>query len=277
PRSADTQLCVSRVCGIGQCTAFATGGYPHFGAFAQGVALGEEGLRIAEAAAHPWSLMFADHGVGLLFLRRGDLRQTLPRPERAVGLCQEADLLNWFPRMAAALGAVYTLAGRIADAVPLLTQAMEQSLARESVQFEILCGLSLGEAQMLAGHLEEAYVLADRTLEHARRHQERSNQAYALRLLGDIAAHRNPLESEQPEAYYHQALALANEPGMRPLMAHCHRGLGTLYGRVGREQQARAALSTAIALYRAMEMTFWLPQTEVALAQVEAASAPQAG
>ena len=65
------------------------------------------------------------------------------------------------------------------------------------------------------------------------------------------------------------ALALADELGMRPLQAHCHRGLGTLYAKIGRLEQARAELSTAIDLYRAMEMTFWLPQAEAALAQVE--------
>ena len=55
---------------------------------------------------------------------------------------------------------------------------------------------------------------------------------------------------------------------MRPLLAHCHRGLGMLYAKGGRVEQARAELSAAIALYRAMEMQFWLPQTETALAQV---------
>ena len=100
-------------------------------------------------------------------------------------------------------------------------------------------------------------------------HQERGHQAYALRLLGDIAAHRDPPESEQAEAYYRQALALAEELGMRPLQAHCHRGLGTLYAATGQREQARAELATAIALYRDMEMTFWLPQTEAALARVE--------
>ena len=91
---------------------------------------------------------------------------------------------------------------------------------------------------------------------------------YALRLLGEIAARCEPLESEQAEAYYRQALTLAEELGMRPLQAHCHRGLGTLYVATGQREQARPALTTAIALYRDMEMTFWLPQTEVALAQV---------
>jgi hypothetical protein len=55
---------------------------------------------------------------------------------------------------------------------------------------------------------------------------------------------------------------------MRPLQAHCYHGLGTLYAKLGQREQACAALSTAIELYRAMEMTFWLPEAEAALAQV---------
>ena len=121
---------------------------------------------------------------------------------------------------------------------------------------------------MLAGRLEEAHVLAERALALARERQERGNQAYVLRLLGAIAARREPSESESAEAHYRQALALAEELGMRPLQAHCHLGLGTLYVQTGRPEPARAALTAAIALYRAMEMTFWLPQAEAALAQV---------
>ncbi len=93
--------------------------------------------------------------------------------------------------------------------------------------------------------------------------------AWGLRLLGDIAMHHNPPEVDEAETHYQQALALADELGMRPLQAHCHRGLGTLYSRTGQSEQARAALSTAIEMYRDMEMTFWLPETEVALAAVE--------
>ena len=70
---------------------------------------------------------------------------------------------------------------------------------------------------------------------------------------------REPPAVEQAEAYYRQALALAEELGMRPLQAHCHLGLGTVYTQMTRHEQARAESSTAIALYRAMAMTFWLP------------------
>jgi tetratricopeptide (TPR) repeat protein len=185
-----------------------------------------------------------------------------------VSICQDADLPVYFPWTAAHLGAAYTLAGRVADAVPLLTQALEQETAMETVFSQALCRLFLGEAQLLAGRPEESHALAERALTLARAHQERGNEAYALRLLGDIAAQRGPSEVEQAEAYYQQALALAEELGMRPLQAHCHHGLGRLYGQTGRGAQARVALTAAIDLYRAMDMTFWLPQAEAALAQV---------
>jgi tetratricopeptide (TPR) repeat protein len=252
-----------------QSLAFLAACHAELGTFAEGRSLGEEGLQIAEVVAHPSSLMWASYGVGLLFLCRGDLYRALPRLERAMGICQEADLPLFVPRIAAALGAAYTLSGRIADAVALLTQAMEQTMAADMAGFQALCSLPLGEAHLLAGRLEEAHTLAERTLALARTRQERTNQAYALRLLGEIAARRDPPEVEKAEDAYRQALALAEELGMRPLMAHCHHGLGTLYATIERRAEACAAVSAAIELYRAMDMTFWLPQAEATLAQVE--------
>jgi len=153
--------------------------------------------------------------------------------------------------------------------MPLLTQAMEQAMTMGRVDFQSLSSLALGETQLLAGRLEEAHTLAERAMALAREHQKRGNEAYALRLLGEIAAHRAPPDVDEAAAHYRQALALTEELGMRPLVAHCHLGLGTLYAKAGRSEHARTALSTAIALYRTMEMAFWLPQAEAALAQVE--------
>jgi hypothetical protein len=127
----------------------------------------------------------------------------------------------------------------------------------------------MGEAQMLANRLAEAHALTAGTLALTRTHQERGHQAYALRLLGDIAARREPPDVEYAAASYQQALALAEELGMRPLQAHCHRGLGMLYATTGQAEQSCTELTTAIAMYLAMAMTFWLPETEAALAQVE--------
>jgi class 3 adenylate cyclase/tetratricopeptide (TPR) repeat protein len=243
--------------------------YAELGRFADGRTIGDEGLRIAEAVAHPGSLMLASYGSGLLALRQGDLARALPVLERAVGICDEADLPVYFPAIAAALGAAYTLGRRLVDAVPLLRQAIEQSAATAQAHVEALCHRTLGEAYVLAGRVEEGHVRAHQALALAQERQERDNQAYVLSLLGDIATRRDPPEVEPAKAYYQQSLALAEALGMRPLQAHCHRGFGTLYATTGQWEQACTALSTAIAMYQSMEMTFWLPQTEAMLAQVE--------
>ena len=83
-----------------------------------------------------------------------------------------------------------------------------------------------------------------------------------------VHAHANPPDVAPAATHDPQALALAEKLGMRPLQAHCHRGLGIPYITTGQRTHACTELSTAIALYRAMDMTFWLPQTEAALAQV---------
>ena len=243
--------------------------HAELGTFAEGRARGDEGLRIAEEVDHPGSLMYAYHGIGLLALRQGDLPRVLPRLERAMSLCQDADLPLSFPWIAAALGAAYALAGRVADAVPLLTQAMEQAIAMETVVYQALCRLSLGEAQVLTGRLDEAHTLAQRALALARdapgTGQPGVCPAPPWRDCGAARAAR----SDQAGDHYRQALALADELGMRPLLAHCHLGLGNAVSKSGRRDEARAELSTAIELYRAMEMTFWLPEAERALAEVE--------
>jgi class 3 adenylate cyclase len=237
-------------------------------AMPESILITPEVLRMAEAVAHPRSLMSAYRGLGLLYLRQGDLPRALLL-ERAVRFSQDADFPSYFPRMAAALGVAYTLAGRIVDAVPLLMQAMDQTTASERVADEALCRLPLGEAHLRTGRPTEAHALAEDALAHAHAHQERGHQAYALCLFGEIATHRNPPETAQAEACYRLALTLADELGMHPLLAHCHRGLGTMYARLARLDSARTELSAAIDLYHTMEMTYWLPEAEAALARME--------
>jgi tetratricopeptide (TPR) repeat protein len=119
------------------------------------------------------------------------------------------------------------------------------------------------------GHGEEAWQHARQALDLARRLKARGDEALALHQLGVVQAHADPPDVAQAEAHYQQALALAEELGMRPLQAHCRLGLGTLDLKMGQPNRARSELSTAIDLYRAMNMMFWLPQAEAVLAQVE--------
>jgi tetratricopeptide (TPR) repeat protein len=263
------------------------------GAFDEGTARGEEAVRLAEAVDHPFSptqaysalgrpdspsvnpppppfsLTQAYFALGSLHLRKGDLSKAIPVLERGLGLCQVANILTWFPTVAASLGYAYTLVGRVAEALPLLKQAAAQDTSRGISAGHARWVTYLSEAYLLTGHMDEATGLARSALAFARDLKARGNEAYALRLLGEIHAHQDPLEVEAAEAAYRQALALAEELGMRPLLAHCHLGLGTLYTNVGRMAQARAVLSTAIEQFHAMGMAFWLPRAEAMLAQTE--------
>jgi tetratricopeptide (TPR) repeat protein len=170
--------------------------------------------------------------------------------------------------ISADLGNAYTLAGRHDEALPLLAQVVEQAATVSMIGLHSLRLRYLAEACLLAGRWEEARIHAEHALAQAREHGERANEAWALRLLGEIAAAAQPAQVQEAERCYREAVALAEDLGMRPLQAHCHLGLGTLYQRTDRRESAQAALATAAELYRAMDMTLWLARAEAALAIV---------
>jgi tetratricopeptide (TPR) repeat protein len=237
------------------------------GVFGEALVLGEEAVRIAAAVNQPGMLVAACRGATGPYLRKGDFRKAIPLLERGVELCRAGLSPRLFADLTAALGTAYALDGHTDEALLLLEQAMVPSVLRQGFQ-SALPFLWVSEAYLWLGRVEDASHFAERALAHARVHHERGYQARALWLLGEVAAHRTPPQGEPAKVPYHQALTLADELGMRPLVAHCHAGLGTLYTRTGQREQARTELSAAIALYRAMDMTFWLPQAETGLAQV---------
>ena len=85
-------------------------------------------------------------------------------------------------------------------------------------------------------------------------------EAHALCLAGDVASTVDADNSA--ERSYQEALAIAHDLGMRPLIAHCHLGLGKLSRRTGKREQAQEHLTTATTMYREMGMTYWLEQAE---------------
>jgi tetratricopeptide (TPR) repeat protein len=110
-------------------------------------------------------------------------------------------------------------------------------------------------------------MAAEETVQRCRRSARRGYEAYALYLLGEIAAHQTAARVEEGIRPYVQALALAQELEMRPLVAHCHLGLGKLYGRTGKREQAHEHLTTATTMYREMDMQFYLEQAEATMRQ----------
>jgi DNA-binding winged helix-turn-helix (wHTH) protein/tetratricopeptide (TPR) repeat protein len=239
------------------------------GAFAEARTRAAEAVRIAEEVDHPFSRVAAYVGIGQLALGTLDDARAIPQLEQGLALCRCWHFPIWLPWITSLVGSLYARSGRLTEAIPLLKEAVEEATAMRLMAWQALRVARLSEAYLRASRREEALAHAMQALALARAHKERGHEAYALRLLGDIAARCEPPERASAETSYRQALALAEELGMRPLVAHCHRGLGTLYTTIGPRAQARAALTTAIDLYRAMDMMCWLPEAEAALAQAE--------
>jgi tetratricopeptide (TPR) repeat protein len=238
------------------------------GAFTEGLAMAEEGRQIAEIVNHPFCQIEACHGISMVHLRQGDVLRAIPVLEQAMELSRDWHILIFSPRLAASLGLAYVLAGRLAAGLALVEHGVEQEMTIGRPRALALVVAWLGEAYLLAGRLEDARQRAVQAVDLARQYTQRGTQAWSLWLLGESMACQAYPDLESAAGYYHQALAMAEELGMRPLQAHCYLGLGTLYARQGQTEQAQAALSSAIERYRAMGMTFWLPQAETALAQV---------
>src|SRR5262249_12065196 len=207
---------------------------------------------------------------GLLCLAQGDLEYAIRMFDQGLALGRASDLRIWLPNIAAGLGAAYALQGRLAEGRTLLEEAISENIRLFGPPNQALWSAHLSEVCRLAGHGEEAGQRARQALDVARQLKERGHEAHAFYQLGAVHAYADPPDVAQAEAYYRQALALAAELGMRPLQAHCHSGLGTLYAKTGQQQPTRGELTAAIEMYQDMEVTFWLPQTETALAQVDA-------
>ncbi|HEU4371812.1 MAG TPA: AAA family ATPase, partial [Methylomirabilota bacterium] len=225
------------------------------GEFGEGVAAGEEALRIAEAAEHPFSCGYAHLGLGVLSLRQGDLGRALRAFERALAAGAFADSPVGYAYVAFHLGYALALAGRPGEGIPILERTVEVAESKGFVARHSLRLAYLGEAYLLADRRDDAMATAARALGLARGHDERANEAYALRVLGELEArHGTPAEAE---ARFRAALLLAEELGMRPLEAHCHRGLAQVLEAAGQSPAAAGHRESAAALVDALQMRFW--------------------
>jgi tetratricopeptide (TPR) repeat protein len=240
------------------------------GAFAEGRRHGEEALRLATRAGRGVTPILAHACLGRVYLAQDDLEAAIRVLEPGLARCRASGTRSgWWRMILACLGYAYARQGRLPEGRTLLEEAIGEDIDTGAQQGQANWLAWFSEVCRLAGRGEEAGQHARQALDLARQHNERANEARALYQLGVVQAHANPPDVAPAEAHYQQALALAEALGMRPLVAHCHLGLGTLYAKIGQREPARAELSAAMDLYRAMDMTFWLPQAEAALAQTK--------
>jgi tetratricopeptide (TPR) repeat protein len=179
--------------------------------------------------------------------------------ERAHALAESGTVVIYAPSVRGELARAYALAGRFEQSLALVERI---STSEEPGSATLHWTLSASEAYLMAGRVTDALMLARRGLERTRRAIRRGFEAWALRLVADASSHGDSSEMAAAADHYHRALDLAQQLGMRPLVAHCHLGLGTLYQ--GTSDQAKAAehRQTATTMYREMGMVFWLEKAK---------------
>jgi DNA-binding NtrC family response regulator/tetratricopeptide (TPR) repeat protein len=222
--------------------------------------LAEEALRVAEEVGGPSDRAWAHYVLGRVHHARTDWDRALPLLERAAA--EGETLPAYLPRVLSGLASAYAQSGRVAEALPLLERALVASRQMRFEYGQTLIVCQLGTACVDAGRLDEAAAHATRALDTARRRGERGEEAWALLLLGDTAARRDPADIEGARAWYEQAIALGEELGMRPLVARARLAAGALERRAGRVADARRHLGIAAAEARAMGIAAWQTRAE---------------
>jgi class 3 adenylate cyclase/tetratricopeptide (TPR) repeat protein len=236
------------------------------GRFDEAIGHGEAAVRIAEETDHdPWTLFLGFLILGSVHLGRGDFPRAARILEQSLQLGRTWQFVESMPDVAATLSVAYALAGRTEEALALVAGAVNEFRAGRAHLAPATILFRAGRAYLAAGRIDEATNCAREALVLARRRGTRGIEAHVLSLTADIAAASG---AENAEDYYREALELAEPRGMRPLVAHCQLGLGKLHRRRGDREQAQEHLTTAMAMYREMGMTYWLEQAEEELRQL---------
>jgi class 3 adenylate cyclase/tetratricopeptide (TPR) repeat protein len=238
------------------------------GEFEDGLTHGRENVRIAEILDQPFSVMYACCSLAYLHRIQGNFDEAVRLLQRARTVGHSVDLPFLSGYAVTLLSYVSALSERVEEGIGLMDEALANSQRIGIARFPWTALVRLGEACLINGRLEPASAFCDGALKLARDSGQRGGEAWALHLCGEIAAHPDSPDPEKAEGHYRQAMALADELGMRPLLAYCQLGLGKLHRRTGEQDQAREHLTTAATMFREMDMRYWLEQAEARMKEL---------
>jgi len=235
------------------------------GEFDLAASYAEIGQRAAEADRQPFAQAIAWTLAGLVALRRGHMEKALHLLERSLEACHDKQLTVWRPIPSSLLGLTRARVGRPEDGLPLLEDGVRLTEELGVKAYLASWTVNLAGGLLAAGQPERAQEVAQRALDLALAHKERGHQAYALRLLGELAARAEARDLGRAEKNLTQAQALAEELGMRPLLGRILLSLGEVFRLGGDHGKAEAHIFRAINLFREMDMRHWLEEAATEL------------
>ncbi|UCG04952.1 MAG: tetratricopeptide repeat protein [Desulfobacterales bacterium] len=230
-------------------------GLAELGNFDEIEKIGSEALEIAEQVRNALTLTFVYNFLAMAYLRLGKFEPALPLLEKGHELCRFSELQSMYSYTVGNLGYAYLLAKEPRRALTVLEEgAKDENL---KVSFWPTPPLTvLADAYRVAGEISLATETVSRALKLSDKREERGFEAWAMLVMAGIndAAER-PEEAKQ---WYRRTLKQASDLSMRPLVAHCHKGLSNCYLCLGNEKEAQLENKTALEIYRSLGMTYWL-------------------
>jgi class 3 adenylate cyclase/tetratricopeptide (TPR) repeat protein len=219
---------------------------------------------IADEVNRPLDMGLACLGTGSFLLLKGKIEDALAIFEhtRAVAEMGEISYATFGP-LDELIGYAHALRGEGGLARSILERAVEKSGAIGLIRHETEARAFLSYAWQRCEEHGEAAAQAREALQLARQYRFLDVEVMACRFLGMSEMAGNIASGE---GHLLEAIALAESREMRPELAHSHYELGALHAGCGRRGKARRHLTSALALYRAMDMGFWLERAEIALA-----------
>jgi class 3 adenylate cyclase/tetratricopeptide (TPR) repeat protein len=239
------------------------------GEFDQARCYADRSVESAQVFPHPAAQVFVGNLRALVDVHQGRFDQAIPALERTVREAEVHGLSTQLGSTSSFLGSALAWSGRTTEGLPHLARGVKAQEQVGSRYYLARRYMAWAEGLLLAGERLDAQHAADTALDLARATGERGSEAETLRVLGAIAAAGGAADPGIAATFYRQGLALASDLGMRPVVAHCHLGLGKLYRRTGNRQEAQEHLTAAATMYREMDMRFWLEQADAALDGVE--------
>jgi len=223
------------------------------GQFREALTLARRGIEIARVRQSRASEASTACMLGKVYLGLGAAPEAIEVLEPALKICRVYDVHDWLAPVSMCLGYGYGLAGRTAEGIPLLEEgAAHGERIKQWTNYPARLA-TLAELYGDAGRQADAEATAQRAMALAVEQRRPADEAIALHVLGRITA---------DEGLLVRARGLADSLGMRPIVAHCHRDLGFLYGNAGKDEEARQHLSTAESMYRELDMPIWLGRME---------------
>jgi transcriptional regulator with AAA-type ATPase domain/tetratricopeptide (TPR) repeat protein len=189
------------------------------GDFAEAERNATEAATLTRKLDLPFGFVLARMALGHGAIVRGHAGEAMEALAPALEIIEARGIPTWFPWAASLRGYALALSGEPDEGCRLIERALQRAVALPFLFGHSQWVAWLAHAHLLGGRVDEAERRADEALRLSRQRGTRGYEAWALWVLGEVAARRGGVA--EAESFAHQARTVADALGMQPLVGRC--------------------------------------------------------